>query len=340
MHEGTEHDLGAFAQNQEGTGINMPEEDRHDVVSCVEKLKECPITLIDQEYRLNIQSVTALAPGKNILMCDAYIEGIENGERVSTGFVVGDTLNIDHHLPIDEMSRQISSTNLAIDYINENGPVSNDTVTIINHTDCDSVLSSAIMRGIIKPNEEFGVAAIAADHTGEANQISDLLQSFNDKRDVEFSLRNLQLLLEGKPIEPEAKELLQKRLEDRERAKLIVANEFKKDESGAIYYANLDKKIDGGLLPVLVPDAKIIVLFSPMLDKETKKVVPGTLETKVRLGMSAPDGTDLRKIMERVDPNWGGRWNAGTNKRKGGTTIDTESYIQALSAELTKQSRE
>lgn len=294
--------------------------------------------LIEAKGKLSVEGVQALAPDKQILLCDAYIDEIEggtpvtvesaeNGEATIVGFSVGNILNIDHHSPIVQMSRQISSTNLAIAYVAENGPVSADAVAIINHTDCDSILSFAIMRGILEPRKEFGEAAIAADHTGEANEIADLLQSIEGKRDVDFSLRNLELFLKGEPIEPEAEELLRKRIDERERTKDIVANEFINYQNSGIYFAILDERIDAGLLPALIPEAKLIVMFGPMPE-------PNTHEVKVRLGMAAPDGMDLRKILKDVDPNWGGRWNAGSNKRGGGTTMDSLEYIKILSSKM------
>lgn len=52
-------------------------------------------------------------------------------------------------------------------YVKEEGIASPADCVVINHTDCDSVLSSAIIRGILPPEKRFGDAAIAADHTGE-----------------------------------------------------------------------------------------------------------------------------------------------------------------------------
>lgn len=274
MDEKTRPDSGQSIQDEVVSGVSKPEEDQVDKKDLVEILKEKPIMLIPKEHQFTIESVKALAPNQSILLCDAYIKGVEDAERVSTGFIKEGILSIDHHMPIEEMNRQISSTNLAIDYVREKGPVPDETVTIINHTDCDSILSSAIMRGILEPKDEFGEAAIATDHTGEPNRIGDLLQSIEDKRDIEFSLRNLQLLLEGKPFESEAEECLQKRLRDRERARDIVEKDFTANSSGEIYYASLDKKIDSGLLPAFVPKVKIIVIFNPMVNKETKEKNP------------------------------------------------------------------
>jgi hypothetical protein len=303
-------------------------------LSLMAKLREYPIDVIDQKLILTPASVKGLAPGKRILVCDAYVATIEDGERHSTAFVREGITSIDHHSPIAEYSRQISSTNLALEYVKELGPIVDDTYAIINHTDCDAVLSSLIMRGILLPEDRFGIAAVAADHTGEANEIADVLQSLDVKRDLGFSARNLQLLLEGKRIEPEARALYQDRLANRDRARRITENQLEASELGNVYYAFLDRKIDSGLLPSLKPDAKIIVIFNPLVDRETLEIIPGKCEAKTRLGMAARIGTDLRDIMG-FDPEWGGRWNAGSNQRRGvGTEMSIGSYVQEIEKAL------
>ena len=46
------------------------------------------------------------------------------------------------------MARQVSSTNLALEHLAKGGePVSAGAV-VINHTDCDSVLSAALLCGV------------------------------------------------------------------------------------------------------------------------------------------------------------------------------------------------
>jgi len=52
---------------------------------------------------------------------------------------------------------------------------------------------------------------------------------------------------------------------------------------------------------------------------------------KIRLGQAAPAGLmlDKRKI-QVFDPNYGGRWNAGSNGRGGGTSLDPRTYVLKL----------
>jgi hypothetical protein len=71
---------------------------------------------------------------------------------------------------------------------------------VINHTDCDSVLSSGTASGHLEPLKEYGVAAIAADHTGEENDIADLLQALDERRDLCLAFTSLDRIMEGSPF--------------------------------------------------------------------------------------------------------------------------------------------
>ena len=52
---------------------------------------------------------------------------------------------------------------------------------------------------------------------------------------------------------------------------------------------------------------------------------------KVRLGAGAPQGMTLQGLgIETFDPAYGGRWNAGSNKRGGGTTLQPAQYAERL----------
>ena len=309
-----------------------PEISKEFDLNLVEKLKENPVELIEEKSKITPEELKKRFPNKKILACDFCVVGIEKGKENEGGFENFDILNIDHHTPAKRMEKMISSTNLATEYVKKHGPISKDYVTAINHTDTDSILSSAIMRGILEPKEEFSMAAIASDHTGEKNEIGDLLQALQAERNMEFSLRNLQLLLENKPLEQKAQELLERRLKDRDRAKEIIeSGKFKKE--GKVSYAILEEKIDGGLLPALLPDAKVILLASPL------KANPSKWEIKLRLGKNIPEGfiLDKKLLSQKLDSNYGGRWNAGSNKRsidgietRGGTDMTPEKYAKKL----------
>jgi len=291
----------------------------------VEMLAERPVTLIDLFSKISIPELKDKFLGKKIFACDFAVDEIDSGESVPGGYVSDDITNIDHHAKTDRMARKVSSGVLAIEYMKKGSVVSDkENVVVVNHTDCDSVISSAIMRGILPPDPRFGKAVVAADHTGEPNEIADLLQAIQEDRDLEFSLRNLEYLLDGKPLEPRAQELLKARLDDRERAKKIIeSGQFKSE--GDVYFVMLDKRIDGELLPALMPEASAILLASPM------KEDPSKLEVKVRLGVKAPDGFYLN---QQDLPNFGGRWNAGNTKRSGGTPLSVEEYAKVVNKKL------
>ena len=56
---------------------------------------------------------------------------------------------------------------------------------------------------------------------------------------------------------------------------------------------------------------------------------------KLRLGKNAPPGLTLHSLrVTDWDPQYGGRWNAGSNGRGGGTTIESAWYASRLRARL------
>lgn len=299
----------------------------------IERLNQNPITLIEEKTKNTLENLKEKFGDKKTLVCDFPITDIEKeGKENIGGFEQENFLNIDHHIPVKRMQKYISSTNLAIEYVKKYGIVGKEWIVVINHTDCDSVLSSTIMRGILEPKEEFGEAAIAADHTGKENKISDLLQALQGKRDLEFSLRNLEMLLKNQPLELEAEKMRQKRFQDRLKAQQII-KEGKVQKIGKVYFVILEEEIDAGLFPSLIPNAQIIMIAYPL------KANPKKWEIKLRLGMNAPKRFILDKkiISEQLDQNYDGRWNAGANKRPidgieahGGTDIAPEEYAKRL----------
>ena len=49
---------------------------------------------------------------------------------------------------------------------------------------------------------------------------------------------------------------------------------------------------------------------------------PELWETKIRLGLAAPDGSSLFALgVLTAEPTFGGRWNAGSTKRAGGSRV-------------------
>lgn len=262
-------------------------------------------------------------------MLDLYIKDIEERGRWEENVLGTDNIiNIDHYASVEEFEKNISSTNLAIEWVKKNGALGKDYRVVVNHMDCDSVLSSLVIRGILPPDEKFGEAAIAADHTGEENEIADFLQALEDKRDLEFSARNLKLLLDKKELDPEAQKLLAKKHTERIMAREAVeSGEF--DFLGGVAYAQFDKKMDLAFFPALLPDAQVILLFCP------HKMNANAMEAKIRLGMAAPAGLTLSKLnIENIDPNFGYRWNAGSNRRAGGSDLKIDDYAKRLNEKL------
>ncbi len=301
-------------------------------------LEKFPVNLYTEKSLISIEEIQeTYGHEEKIIVCDFYIDKLEKQKNVlieKWGLEFENIINIDHHAAIESMQRFISSAPLAIKYVKENGPQS-EAITVINHVDCDSVLSSAIMKGVIAPDNIFAEAAIAADHTGDENKIADLLQALQDKRNYDFSIRNLKLLLEGKVIEVEAQELLEKNKAEREKAKTFVeAGAFL--TKGPISYALLDTKIESAFFPSLLPEASIIVTACPFRN-ENDKDASDKLELKIRLGKNTIPNLTLDKLNLSDTPiHFGGRWNAGSNKRAGGTTLNIDECVDIVSERLDK----
>ena len=286
------------------------------------------VQLIDLESRMSLEQVLALAPAGEIIACDFAIQGAARWQAHPWGFVEGRVTNLDHHADTPAMQRQVSSTNLALSRVHALGVAPASAHIVISHTDCDSVLSSAIVAGELKPLPEFGEAAIAADHTGEANAIADLLQALDANRDLQLSLRSLRALLAGEVLEAPAQEALAARLHKREIAAQMVASGAFTEQDG-VFYADLPRALDGELVSALLPEAQILVLFSPHPTDTTARLV------KVRLGLAAPANFSLHALnIPSFDPAFGGRWNAGANKRGGGTLLSPESYTRHIAQGL------
>ncbi len=282
------------------------------------------VVLIDEKSVYTYSELKDRFPDSKLCICDFYVQGAENGELSDEGITYEDVLNIDHHAPIEQMYKQISSTTLAIDYVKKNGILPSDHKIIINHTDCDAVLSSMIMTGVLEPLEIYNDAAIAADHTGAENDISDLLQALQETRKLPLIMENLYHLQNDEQIDTKAELLLEDRKESREKVKRLVnAGAFL--EYNGIYYVGLDEKIESELVPEYLPDAKLVVLASPMPEGSEKK-----WEIKVRLGQKAG-----HIILSELNlPDFGCRFNAGSTMRLGGTDIELEEYVKIIYKEL------
>lgn len=300
---------------------SMPEKKSEERKSLVEMFRERPITLLDEFPVIDRETLEDMYPGKDIVVCDFRVADAEQGGELPGGYVSGYVMSVDHHAATPRMARQISSTTLAIGQVKAE-PFPKDAVVLIHHTDCDSILSSAIVREILPPDDRFDRAAIAADHTGEENDIADLLQGLQKRRDVGFSLRNLDLLLHHEALEPEAEALLAERRKERSKAETLVK---KFHSTGSVFYISTTEHFDSAFFPALLPQAAVILVSSPMKDGSGKFII------KARLGMRAPEGFALNTLGL---PDFGGRWNAGNTKRNGGTAVPIGEYAGLIQKKL------
>jgi hypothetical protein len=266
-----------------------------------------------------------------IVACDFYVQGIEQGEEVVGGYRKGRILNIDHHAPTARMQRRISSTNLALERLQADlPPMDADALIVINHLDCDSILSAGILSGRLDPDPRFGEAAIAADHTGAEDEIADLLQGIDAElsrrgiHDYSPSFSRLAQLLDDLELDAFAREALDARRCRRAVAEALVEKgRFQK--VGPLRFAVTGEPIDGEFFPALLPGAVVIMVASPLPEN------PCRWQIKLRLGLAAPPGLSLSNLgITEFDPNYGGRWNAGSNRSGGGTELSPEAYAERL----------
>lgn len=284
---------------------------------------------------------------RKLVIPDAYVRGIEHLARhTEYGFryvtVYGTIDVIDHHAPLQEFERNVSATNLALLYIARYGTTGDDTLVAINHTDADAIMAAATVTGVFGRLEAnapavliaetidalgvFGEAAIDADHTGRENSIADLLQSFKFERDVGLSLRSLERLLTGRPLESRARELLDIRLAEREKAKEVVrAGRVK--YCGNVAYVVLDRNVDLAFWPALLPEAWVILTYAKRRE--------GCFVARTRLGMEGFGKISLNHLgINGFDPEWGGRFNAGSDRRGEGTALTVEEYASLLDQQV------
>jgi hypothetical protein len=258
--------------------------------------------------------------------CDFYVDGAEQGRDVAAGYALDGLTNVDHHAPTARMARELSSTTLALAHVTAHGIAAPGDVVVINHVDCDSVLSAAILSGRLPADPRYDRAAIAADHTGTEEPIADLLQGLEDHRDLERSLAALAALERGRPLPPHARAALDARRRGRDAARRLVASPACTAHDGLAVLA-LDEDVDTEFVPALLPAAWLILMHRPR--------GTGRWSIKLRLGRAAAPGFTLHTLALRdVDPAFGGRWNAGSNRRGGGTTIPPERYVALVAERL------
>jgi hypothetical protein len=235
------------------------------------------------------------------------------------------------------MEQEITSTMLAAQYLNEGGEVDPGGHVVIHHTDCDSMLSSAMMLGMLPPDPDLVYASVCADHTGVAHRVADLLQALDDGRggtrtpeQYATSLRNLRAVLDGGSLEDDAVAALARRERCRAAAKALVdSGAFEIDGERLVAFAVSDGSIDSAFFPVLLPDVAVIMVAHRRDD--------GRWTVKLRLGGSRVAGLTLHTLrVTDWDPRFGGRWNAGSNGRGAGTSMDPRAYAERLRARVSE----
>lgn len=284
-----------------------------------------PIFLLTETSAPTVEQVLDLIPVGPIVVCDFCPQGIEDAAARPWGYETGRLCVVDHHAPDARWERHVSSGNLAAVYREDRGTAA---AVVINHTDCDSVVSAAIVAGLLEPKAAYLEAVVAADHTGSPDPIADVLQAVQDFRDLPFSLECLSQAERGAPLPVRAQNLLAHRLADREKAKGLAFGALRE---GRMAFIALDDKIESDLVAPFVKDAWILALTFPHTKDSART------ELKLRLAPDAPMGFTLRSLdMAKVDPAFGGRWNAGSNKRGGGSRLRSSELFERLSAEVSR----
>ncbi len=256
--------------------------------------------------------------------CDFFLSDFPLTSPMPWGYESGHSHLVDHHAPDARWERHISSGNLAVDWVKSNAP---PATVFINHTDCDSILSSGIVAGILEPKPEYEAAVIAADHTGEVNPIADLLQAIQDFRDVHFSLECLRRLEQGEALPEQANHELEMRT--RQRAKAIEITQNPSFVHPRFTVFEVPEVIEAELLCPMVARGDFLMLSVPMEE------FPGRRALRLRRTATASDGFSLHHLdLRSAIPGYGGRWNAGSNKRNGGTDKPMAQIIEDLTTLL------
>jgi len=294
-------------------------------------------TIIPLQSAISAEEVEQYCPGRGtIYACDFYVTGAEHWKPDTGALRSGRILNVDHHAPIASMDAPMTSTRLAVAHVKAAGIAELGSHVVINHTDCDSVLSSGIMLGLLPPDRKFVAASESADHSGRPNRIADLLQALDERRTGDRtveqyaeSMRHLRLLLQtGDVLDPVAAVAMLLRKEKRREAEALVERFAHGD---GLAFATCDREIDGALFAHRLEEAAVIMVAVP------NDRAPGSWVVKLRRGPAAPRGFSLHDLeIAQWDTGYGGRANAGSNKRGGGTRMSPADYAEQLRTRLRK----
>jgi hypothetical protein len=279
------------------------------------------VHVIRQKSSYTIAEIKKRFPGEKLCLCDFALLGAEN-KKVSEDLSITideDLLLVDHHVPLETFTAHISSTTIACNYARAHGPLPNAYKVVINHTDTDSLLSMLVMLGLLKPEEKYNQAALAADHTGENNEIADLLQVFSTHKDFHISIQNLLTYLKTGTYSEKQLALVNKRNERYELAADYVNNgKVKMYRPGLAYVVIKERLLKPIFFKRYLPEVKVLMVCRKLQSKNW--------EIRIRL---FDEGSKVRLNKVHLK-NFGGRWNAGANRRSGGSNITPYRYVKSL----------
>lgn len=240
------------------------------------------------------------------------------------GFSTGSVNIVDHHADDERFYGPVSSAPLAVNLVKAKGP---QNLVAINHVDCDSVLSSGILTGLLPPDPDLAHHAVVADHYGNEDHVADLLQSLEPLKDVPFSFASLDELLNSRPLSDLAQKQVDRRRSQRDVARR--AAQTHRQDLGRLAVFHLNAKVESELLAAEVDGAWVVAIAFP------RNADPTRTEVKLRLTPSAPKGLTLFAIDAKdIVPNFGGRWNAGSSGRGGGMSEPADPILQRLSQRI------
>ncbi len=295
---------------------------------------------LDLDELMNFAKERGIA---ELFVVDQKVAEIESrGERLPYGYRVSSGYThitvIDHHVA-DPYFERLSTGNLVLEFFkyHPDGPPSEARI-LITHGDCDSVLSAGMLLKAIPPLPEFGEAVMSADHTFEANLIADLLQSIEgfppigggtmaliDEGDcskltpsIELSFKSLGQLLQGKKLDDCVSHAFEGRLSARSAWESRLHNgEIRWYPNGTVVSVipgKLTQDPYPEFLKILIPDVSLILVFHQVPEKDN------FLQVRALTGNSIPGHLSLGDesiITQELVPKFGGRKDAGSNRRGG-----------------------
>jgi hypothetical protein len=280
-----------------------------------ERFSRAPIRLIPAANMPTAQDLERRFPdARRIFAVDFYVQGAEQGRLLScdSGYQVGERIvNIDHHAPDPRWERHVSSGVLACQWVRQRGALGPDDgdLVVINHTDCDSVLSAMILTGVLPPHERFEKAVVDADHKGTPNELADILQACSTTRDLSLLVGALSAFLKGEPVSQRVRDHVEE-LQSKRIAVSQIAQRGGHPERNGVVLLECDRYLDSDLFLSHFPDARVLVIGCP------SEKIPSMTITRLRLGSGVESGVSLHRLgISEFDPYFGGRFNAGSNKR-------------------------